>query len=70
MSFFPKFVKCEFQNPGGSEKDTIGRRIAVDGIKPGDILIEPTSGNIGIGLNMGTAVKGFKMVITMPEKIS
>ena len=68
-------AKCEFFNAGGSVKDRIGKRMVEDAersgrIKPGDILIEPTSGNTGIGLSLAGAVKGYKVVIVLPQKMS
>ncbi|OGV29485.1 MAG: cystathionine beta-lyase [Legionellales bacterium RIFCSPHIGHO2_12_FULL_35_11] len=69
------YGKCEFMNPGGSVKDRIGYSMVQnalnDGsIKLGDTLIEPTSGNTGIGIALAGAVLGFKVIITMPDKMS
>ncbi|XGW03993.1 hypothetical protein V3C99_015269 [Haemonchus contortus] len=69
------FVKCEYFNAGGSTKDRIALRMIelaeADGrLKPGMTLIEPTSGNTGIGLSLAAAVKGYRCIIVMPEKMS
>lgn len=69
------FAKCEFLNPGGSIKDRIGYRMVLDAersgrIRRGDTLIEPTSGNTGIGIALAGAVLGYRVIITLPEKMS
>ena len=69
------YAKCEFLNPAGSVKDRIAVRMIDELerkglINPETTLIEPTSGNTGAGMSMVAAVKGYRMIITLPEKMS
>lgn len=69
------YAKCEYFNAGGSTKDRIALRMIEEAeksgsLKRGDYVIEPTSGNTGIGLALACAVKGYKCIIVMPEKMS
>ncbi|MFM7376829.1 MAG: PLP-dependent cysteine synthase family protein, partial [Erythrobacter sp.] len=69
------WVKSERANPGGSIKDRIALAMVEDAeargaLKPGGTIVEPTSGNTGIGLAMVAAVKGYRLVLVMPESMS
>lgn len=71
----PLYAKCEFMNPGGSVKDRIGLAMIeaaeADGrLKPGGTVVEGTSGNTGVALALAAAIKGYKTVFTMPDKMS
>jgi len=69
------YAKLEFMNPGGSVKDRIASHMVRDAerrglLKEGGTIVEPTSGNTGVGLAMLAAVRGYKVIFTMPDKVS
>ena len=71
----PVYAKAEFFNPGGSVKDRIGLAMIEAAeregrLKPGGLIVEATSGNTGVGLALAAAVKGYRCIFTMPDKMS
>ena len=68
-------VKVEYFNPGGSSKDRIAERI-IDAaeksgeLKPGGVIVEPTSGNTGVGLALVAQQRGYRTIFTLPDKVS
>jgi cystathionine beta-synthase len=71
----PIYGKAEYVNPGGSVKDRIGLAIIEDAerrgeLRPGGTIVEGTSGNTGVGLAIAAALKGYRCVFTMPDKMS
>ena len=71
----PVIAKVEFFNPGGSVKDRVALAMIADAerrglLKPGATIVEPTSGNTGVGLALVSAVKGYHLILTMPETMS
>ena len=75
MTGFNVFAKAEFLNPGGSIKDRVAKFMIEEAerkgkLKPGMTIMEPTSGNTGIGLALAGVQKGYRVVIVMPENMS
>src|SRR6187397_2918833 len=71
----PLYAKLEFMNPGGSVKDRVGAYIVEQAekrgeLKPGGTIVEATSGNTGVGLAIAAALKGYKTIFVMPDKMS
>ena len=71
----PLYAKLEMLNPGGSVKDRIGINMIEEAerkgwLKPGGTIVEPTSGNTGVGLAMAAAVKGYRCIFVMPDKVA
>jgi len=69
------YGKLEFLNPGGSVKDRVGLAMVEEAekrgiIKPGYVIVEPTSGNTGVGLALAALIKGYRMIFTVPDKMS